>query len=181
MNIKEHLAKQTYDKYYQDIECLGHVGYAQSWKSWDNIKDLVKWHGKTVLDIGTFHGYFCFKALEAGAKDVIGIDKNPDVIATTKMINAELGTSASFFNNTANSMLPSADIILVLNVFHHIQEQDKFFESFPKGQQFIMEIDKEDLTKVEKHCIINVQKLSHRPSAYTGDVPNRLVLLAEKK
>jgi len=181
MNIKEHLAKQTYDKYYQDIECLKHVGYAQSWKSWDNIKDLVTWHGKKVLDIGCFHGYFCFKAWEAGAKEVIGVDKNSETLNTTKLINEQLKTGCHFFNLTANSRLPDADIVLVLNVFHHIPDQDGFFQSFIKGQTFIMELDKEDLTKVEKHCIIHTTKLSHRPSAHTGDVPNRLVILAEKK
>ena len=42
MDIKEHISKQTYDKWYQDVEVINHIGYANSWKSWDNIKDIFE-------------------------------------------------------------------------------------------------------------------------------------------
>ena len=68
-----------------------------------------------------------------------------------------------------------------MNVFHHIPKQDVFLNSLQSGQQMIMEIDKENLPKIEQYCNVIVNKPSHRASAYTGDTPNRLVLLVEKK
>ena len=181
MNLKEHLEKQTYDKWYQDVECIGFEGYAKSSKSWDNIKDLVDWKDKIVLDIGAFHGYFCFKAEQAGAKMVHGIDKNPQVIATTKLFAKEINSNCKFDVIEANDCYTSDyDIILCLNVFHHITHRDGFLNGMNSGQKMIMEIDKENLSKVEEYCTVLTKKLSHRASAYTGDTPNRLVLLVEK-
>jgi hypothetical protein len=74
----------------------------------------------------------------------------------------------------------SYDIALVLNIFHHIDDKEAFLSNI-KAKQIIFEIDKENLPQIEEHFNIKVKKLSHRPSAYTGDVPNRLILLAEKK
>ena len=180
MNIKEHLDKQTYDKYYQDIECINHIGYAQSWKTWDNIKDLVDWTNKYVLDIGCFHGYFSFKALERGATKVDGIDKNFEALQTAELIRKEIRTPHVFFiNETANEAVKSDihyDIALVLNIFHHIPDKDSFLKDL-KADKIIFEIDKEDLPKIEEYCKILVNKESHRPSAYTGDIPNKTSLL----
>jgi SAM-dependent methyltransferase len=147
---------------------------------------MVYWEGLRVLDIGCFHGYFCFKVLEAGAKNVVGIDKRSDVLATTRLIAEEIKAyNCDFFTLTANQLGDFAkdkyDVVLVMNVFHHIADQDAFFNSFHSEQPFIMEIDKEDLTKVQKHCIIIQEKPSHRASFHTGDTPNRLVILAEKR
>lgn len=185
MNLKEHLEKQTYDKWYQDIECLGFEGYAKSSKSWENIKDLIDWKDKSIIDIGSFHGYFCLKAEQAGAKFVIGIDKNESTVKTASMIAIESKTKVcDYFVNTANEWVNTHaqqfDLILCLNVFHHIPNKDGFLKSLQSGQLMIMEIDKENEPKIEEYCNILVRKLSHRPSAYTGDTPNRLVLLVEK-
>ena len=181
MNLKEHLEKQTYDKWYQNIEFIEFEGYAKSHKSWDNIKGLVDWKDKIVLDIGTFHGYFAFKAEQAGARFVTGIDKNPAVIYTTNMIADRNGsTRCKFICMDADEIDPHVDIILCLNVFHHLPYKVKFLQSLQKGQKMIMEVDKENRQLIEDYCDIITSKLSHRPSAYTGDTPNRLVLLVEK-
>jgi len=183
MDIKAHVASRTYDKFYQDIELIDHVGYARSFMTWDNIKDLVDWKGKYVTDIGSFHGYFCLKALQAGASHVAGVEKNLDAMNTAQLIVNEMGLMNSpikFFNADANEVIIQCDILLCLNVFHHISNQDEFLQSI-LAEIVIFEIDKEDLPKIEKYCRILVNKPSHRPSAYTGDTPNRLVLVATMK
>ena len=177
MKFKDYLDKQTYDKYYQDIELIKFEGYAKSCKSWDNIKDLVDWQDKTVIDIGCFHGYFCFKAEKAGAKSVIGLDLNEDALKTTMILAHEYKSNVNFLNIPADGSFLSADIILCLNVFHHIKNQDKFIDNI-NAKYVIFEIDKEDLPKIEKRFKILVKKDSHRASSYTGDTPNRLILLA---
>jgi 2-polyprenyl-3-methyl-5-hydroxy-6-metoxy-1,4-benzoquinol methylase len=180
MTLEEHIKAQTYDKWYQDIECIDHVGYARSFMTWDNIKDLVDWKDKYVCDVGCFHGYFCFKAEQAGAKRVWGIDKNEQALYTTRKIAEAINSKCTFAQSTANELITICDILLCLNVFHHISNQEDFLKNID-AKQIIFEIDKEDLPKIEEYCNILVKRDSHRPSAYTGDVPNRLVLLAEKK
>jgi len=179
-SFKRYLGEQTYDKYYQDIEIIRLEGYAKSHLSWENIKDLVDWKNKIVLDVGCFHGYFCFKAEQAGARLVTGIDKNADTLITTQMIADASKSNCKFFNIDADEIDPHVDIILCLNVFHHIPDKDGFLRKLEPGQKMIMEIDKENLPKIQKYCNVLKIKPSHRPSAYTGDTPNRLVLLVEK-
>jgi 2-polyprenyl-3-methyl-5-hydroxy-6-metoxy-1,4-benzoquinol methylase len=178
--LRKHLESQTYDKYYQDIECLNFIGYAKSYITWNNIKDLVNWKDKWVLDVGCFHGYYCFKAEQEGALAITGIDKNNATLVTTRMIGEEYKSKCLFQVLNANSALPGCDILLCLNVFHHIPDKDAFLKNI-LAKQIIFEVDKEDLPKIEEYCNIIVKKDSHRASAYTGDTPNRLVLLAEKK
>ena len=67
-NFKKYLDTLSYDKYYQDIECINFIGYTKSSKTWDNIKDLVDWKDKKVADLGCFHGYFSFKSAKTSAK-----------------------------------------------------------------------------------------------------------------
>ena len=180
MDFKEHIIKQTYDRWYQDIEYLNHVGYAESWRTWANIKDLVDWKDKVVVDIGCFHGYFCFKAEQMGARAITGVDKNLEVLTTTRMLGGLLDSKCAFVEGEASSGIPSSDILLCLNMFHHIQYKESFLEKIC-ANKIIFEIDKENLRGIQDYCNILVQKPSHRPSAHTGDVPNRLVLLAERK
>lgn len=84
--LKKWIDTQEYDKYYQDIECIGLLGYTKSFKTWENIKRLVDWNGKKVADLGCFHGYFSFKAAKLGTI-VTGLDDNVAVLKTTQLIN----------------------------------------------------------------------------------------------
>jgi len=179
IEFRQYMNGLSYDKYYQDIEYIDFIGYANSWKSWENIKDLVDWRGKSVIDVGCFHGYYCFKAEKAGAINVIGIDKNEETLKVTRLLASLMNSKCTFINITANDILPDTDILLCLNMFHYIPDQEAFLKTI-KAQLVIFEIDKEDLPKIEKYYCIITKIDSHRPSFYTQDRPNRWVLLAKK-
>ena len=45
-------------------------------KTWEKIVDKIDWGNKTVLDVGCYYGWFLFAAIDAGAKEAIGIGTN---------------------------------------------------------------------------------------------------------
>lgn len=85
-----------------------------------------------VLDIGCAQGYFCFKAAELGCVTT-GIDFCAENVACCQSLQQENGASAEFYKATltleyAESLaLDSYDVVLLLNVVHHIAH-DKGFE-----------------------------------------------------
>ena len=119
----KHLHAQTYDKLYQDIAPISFIGYSKSHKSWQRIKSLAQWEGSAVVDLGCFHGYFCFRAERAGASKVIGLDTADFALATTRLI-AELEDSVvtEFRHWHDNEPIPDADIALCLNALHHFDD-----------------------------------------------------------
>ena len=46
----------------------------RSFKKWDRIASSIYFENATVLDVGCNNGYFCFKAIEAGASWVLGVE-----------------------------------------------------------------------------------------------------------
>lgn len=84
--FKGYLNSIKYDKLYQDIEVINFEGYSKSKGSWERIKDLVNWKDKSVIVLGSNHGYFSFKIEEQGA-EVLGLDCHKGVLETAKFIN----------------------------------------------------------------------------------------------
>ncbi len=121
--FKSYLHQQTYDKLYQDIKPIEMIGYSKSFKSWSVIKNLVDWKGATVIDLGCFHGYFCFRIEEAGASRVVGLDAADFALKTTRLI-AELENSkvTEFHQWHDGDLIPSGDITLCLNALHHFSD-----------------------------------------------------------
>lgn len=90
----------------------------------DYIRDKISFQNKTVLDIGGNTGYFSFEAIDAGADQVDyyeGDSNHADFVEiaanyTDKKINVE----NSYFDATNYTELRKWDIILFLNVVHHL-------------------------------------------------------------
>lgn len=121
--FKTRLAQQTYDKLYQDIKPIDMIGYSKSFQSWSVIKDLVDWNGKTAIDLGCFHGYFCFRIEEAGASKVIGLDAADFALETTRLIaELENSTATEFHHWHDGEPIPQGDITLCLNALHHFKD-----------------------------------------------------------
>jgi len=164
---------------YQDIECINYIGYAKSYLSWENLFNLVEWKDKTVVDIGCNSGYFSFKAEKEGAQ-VIGLDRENQYLIIANLIKEVIGSKAILREWVDGQPLPDSDILLCLNVFHHLKDKTKFLRAI-KSKQVIFEIDKEDYDLVEKYFKILVCKPSHRASFHTPGQANRFVILATKE
>ncbi|MDD3491797.1 MAG: methyltransferase domain-containing protein [Candidatus Pacebacteria bacterium] len=118
-------------------------GYSESEKTWERIQNLVDFSDKSILDIGCCYGYFSFKIEERGAKDIVGLEKNKEIIDVAKKIHA-LKKSKIFFKQgeVENICLEKYfDIILVLNMLHHVKNISKALDNiFSMGDCIIFEI-----------------------------------------
>ena len=89
------------------------------------MESLLSLKNKTVLDIGANIGYFSFGAIEAGAAKVICIEGNTEhaefIAAASKCTNLsnQFEVHCEYFDFN-NSNLDRFDIILCLNVLHHL-------------------------------------------------------------
>jgi len=160
--LEEHLASlgKDHDWKYQDIEILNLAGYSESRKTWDRIHDLVEWKGKRVVDLGCFHGYFCFKVEDAGGL-AQGLDRSAAALGVARMINELRGGRVVFREWAGGDDLPDCDIVLCLNVLHHFADQDKALSKM-RCRQAIFEIKTECRSAVEAHFAVTRELDSHR-------------------
>lgn len=79
--------------------------------------------GKSVLDIGTKYGYFCFEALKRGAIRVLGVDVDPTAIHKARMLADCLGVKAAFelIDIETEPLHETFDYVLCLNLLHHLR------------------------------------------------------------
>lgn len=118
--LRVDLDNLSYDKYYQDIEVLGFEGYSKSFETWDRISGLgVDLTNKSVCDLGCFHGYFSFKAEQAGAQKVVGLDQSPEIVGYSNKIKDVLNSNVEFCIWRGGEPTPRCDVALVLNMLHH--------------------------------------------------------------
>ncbi|HSJ96979.1 MAG TPA: methyltransferase domain-containing protein [Myxococcota bacterium] len=79
--------------------------------------------GKTVLDVGSKYGFFCFEALRRGAKRAVGVDVDSDSLRKSRLLADCLGANASFefLDIESDPIEESFDYVLCLNVLHHLR------------------------------------------------------------
>ena len=84
------------------------------------FKHSVK--GKSVLDIGCKHGYFCHDAIQRGASVVKGIEINDANVEIAKRIVELWNRDIEIFEGDflEKGYNEKFDVILLLNVLHHI-------------------------------------------------------------
>lgn len=90
-NFLAFLERQTHDRYYQTIDLpFGRKihGYERTELTWDILRTTVGWRGKTVIDIGSYHGYTDFGAVDQGAKYLLGIDKTLQAVRIANKLKA---------------------------------------------------------------------------------------------
>ncbi|WP_161957343.1 class I SAM-dependent methyltransferase [Aestuariivirga litoralis] len=78
--------------------------------------------GKTVLDIGSYLGYFCFEALERGAAAATGLEVDPGKLRQARTLAEIKGLNAEFVMDDIETKALDRryDIVLCLNVLHHL-------------------------------------------------------------
>jgi len=140
------LSKKGYDKYYQDINLpsgLNIKGYSESEKTWERLSNLINFKDQKVLDIGCFHGFFSFKIEQAGAKKIDGLEKSEEAILTARKLSWLKKSRTWFYKgdivNFKNQN--TYDIILVLNMLHHVNNIPKALKNiFSMGNLIVFEI-----------------------------------------
>ena len=118
------------------------------WRSnlkWDRLSACVQWNAKRVLDIGCGNGYFGFRALDAGARSVIGLDGYLLYVLQAALVN--------WFVRSTNVVVPlrfsgdsvndEFDIVLSMGVIYHQRDADThlqaLFERCRPGGQIVLE------------------------------------------
>lgn len=100
------------------------------WRSdfkWSRFGSRIDWHDKTVLDVGCGNGYFGFRALDAGARSVLGVESFLLFVMQAALVN--------WFARSDNVVVPirfgtdairwSFDIVLSLGVVYHQRDADQ--------------------------------------------------------
>jgi 2-polyprenyl-3-methyl-5-hydroxy-6-metoxy-1,4-benzoquinol methylase len=169
--LKKWLSEQTYDKNYQDIECIEFNGYSQSYKTWEQIKDLIDWENKKVADLGCFHCYFSLKVAKEGAK-VTSMDINDEVLKTSKKIN-EIENNILTIKKWegGEEVSEDFDVTLCLNVLHHFKDVSLGLKNI-KSKIVIFEVNKPMIVNIEKEFNIIEKIQSYRSG--------RIILKCEK-
>jgi ribosomal protein L11 methylase PrmA len=141
------LLKEITDKeHYQNIELpFGHTtkGYTDCEASWRQIKPLLDWKGKTVLDVGCYWGYFCFQIKGEGADKVVGADVDADAIKVARKIRDMKQSDITFkVLDIENDDIPPVDVILLLNTLHHLRSPFHVLRKiFAKAKIAIFEVE----------------------------------------
>jgi SAM-dependent methyltransferase len=80
--------------------------------------------GKTVLDVGAAHGYFCFEAEQRGASRVVGVDVRDDRVRDALLLKDIKGSNVDFVlrDIVSEPLGERFDYVLLLNVVHHLLE-----------------------------------------------------------
>lgn len=84
--------------------------------------------GKSVVDIGTYYGFFPYEAIHRGAHYAIGIEMDPERYDIARQIAELNGGRYEIAHVSAEEFRPSrkADIVLALNVLHHVLDPVAF-------------------------------------------------------
>ena len=94
---------------------------------WNLVKDgfTKSFAGKDVLDLGCNAGFFGFKALELGAKSVLGIDSNQGYIDQAEFANTVRGDKCTFKVDSVKNITKlgrTFDITLCIGLFYHVAD-----------------------------------------------------------
>jgi len=166
------LEDMNHDQFYQDINLPSGVllhGYSESAKTWDRLSSMIEFKGKSVLDMGCFHGFFSFKTEEAGAKTVTGIDNDIQPLNVASRIgwlkNARAVFSKGDMDNLAIKQI--YDIVLVLNMLHYSKNIDQALQNiFRIGNLIVFEIPMEQEKIISQHAYKYGFKLSIKADSY---------------
>lgn len=166
------LEDMNHDQFYQDINLPSGVllhGYSESAKTWDRLSSMIEFKDKSVLDIGCFHGFFSFKAEEAGAKTVTGIDNDIQPLDIASRIGWLKNARAIFFKGNMDNLAikQTYDIVLVLNMLHYSKNIDRALQNiFRIGNLIVFEIPMEQEKIISQHAYKYGFKLSTKADSY---------------
>lgn len=152
--IEINLYDELKGKYeYQDVELSDRIirGLSKSYKTWDCLRALVDFRGQSVCDYGCNYGYFCFKAEEAGAASIIGVDVSSSVLNTANSIAITKTSKVQFLTSDLRTYdPPDTDIIMALNILHHLNYDIGILNTiFQRASMVVIELPAKDLPIVD--------------------------------
>jgi tRNA (mo5U34)-methyltransferase len=110
---------------------------------WDRINKMVDFNNKKILDLGCSDGYFSCKSLEAGAKQVSGIDLDPLRIEKANFVKSIYNYTNVFFSVKDVYKIDldkeKYDIILCLGLLHRIPDMSKLLEKISNTKTLVIE------------------------------------------
>ncbi len=80
--------------------------------------------GKSILDIGSFHGHFCIEALRRGASRAVGIEPYIENLVVARAIAESLALSPEYLEADFEEWATNEqfDTVLCLNLLHHLYD-----------------------------------------------------------
>lgn len=80
--------------------------------------------GKTVLDVGCYHGFFLHEAVNRGARRAVGIEADPGRYRVASTLAPLWGGKVEVQQGLLEEMTLNErfDIVLFLNVMHHVED-----------------------------------------------------------
>ncbi len=103
---------------YQTIELpygINRIGNNRDVEKWRSICETINFEGRTVLDLGGYFGYYCFKAEEAGAREVVLWDLLSNLDTVRELRNRKRSNIVIQRVNISETPIPKTyDIIFYL-------------------------------------------------------------------
>jgi len=89
-----------------------------------------KMDGVSLLDIGSAGGYFCFAAEKAGAQKVVGVELKDSRYRQSLLTKSLIGSKVEFRQTNMYDLGTDEkfDVVLFLNVIHHLNEPMRALE-----------------------------------------------------
>ena len=157
--FKERLDAMKYDKYCQDIEYIDFIGHTKSHITWALIKDMFDWKGKKVVDLGCFHGYYCFKVEQEGGI-VTGFDRAPMILRTASVLRDAYNSKVIFQEWSAGEVVPKMyDIALLMIMSYNLPNRRELLENI-KCRYVLFEVTTHELPLIYEYYNIIKEKKS---------------------
>lgn len=127
----------------------------------DFMTTNLNFNNKTVLDIGANSGYFVFSAIESGARQVTAYEPNSHhadfIFQASELINKS--DKVRIINNFFDFSQPADivfDIILCLNVLHHIGDDYGDKEISRENAKYIISTQIQNLATFGDYCFLQI-------------------------
>jgi len=157
--FKSYFNALPYDKFYQDVELIGLKGHGKSEATWNLMKDMYDWKSKRVIDLGCFHGYFCFKAEKEGAI-VTGVDRAPNILYTTGLIRDLYKSNLVTGTWNAGDIVPALyDIALLMCMSYNLSNAEETLMNI-KTKHVLFDVAEYEIPLIQKYYTIMKHKKS---------------------